>query len=301
MPTPSRQQATTRAASLSVVSNTGLVVAKLAIGMVAHSVSIVSEGLHSAIDLAAALIAYFSLRKAGQPADAAHRYGHGKYESLSGLVEGLLIIVAAGFMVYVAGHRLLHGGEVRHEELGVVVMAASALVNVFVSAYLFRVAKAHESIALEADAWHLRTDVYTSVAVLVGMAAIALGAPHYLDPIAAVVVALVIIREGYRLTREATGQLLDTALPPEEERAVLELLRQHRDRFEEFHAVRSRRAGAERHVDLHLVVRRGTSIEEAHAVADHLEGDIAALFPHARVIIHLEPAGTERVEMQRRA
>lgn len=291
-----RSQATTQAAALSVVSNCVLIAGKLAVGIYTGAVSIIAEALHSGLDLAAALMALFSVRKAGQPADDSHPYGHGKFESLSGLLEGLLIFAAAGVIVYIAAHRMLHGHHVEHEGLGVVVMAASALANVFVSAHLFRVAQAHDSVALAADAWHLRTDVYSSLAVLAGMAAIYLGAPAALDPAAAIIVALVILRAAYRLCAEASAQLLDRSLPPTEEQAIVNLIQEHAGQFVSFHKVRTRKAGAERHIDLHLVVAPDVSVAEAHQVGSHLEEEIAGLFPGSSVVTHLEPADSRQAQ-----
>ena len=292
-PRDPRARATQRAAAVSVVSNSVLVVGKLVIGAVSGSVSIISEALHSGVDLGASVIALLAVRKAAEPADERHQYGHGKYESLSALAEAILILVAAGFIIAVAIHKLIEGHRLAHSGLGVAVMAVSAVANTAVSAYLFRVARAHDSIAIEADAWHLRTDVYTSAGVAGGLLIVALTGQAVLDPILAIVVALLIAREGYRISRDAASQLVDRALPQAEVDAIARLIEEHAGQYLSFHNVRSRRAGGERHIDLHLVVRKDVSVAEAHAVADHLEKEIAGRFPGTRALIHVEPGPEE--------
>jgi cation diffusion facilitator family transporter len=292
-PRDHRARATQRAAAVSVVSNSALIAGKLVIGVVSGSVSIISEALHSGVDLGASVIAWLAVRKAAQPADERHQYGHGKYESLSALAEAVLIVFAAGFIIAVAIHKLIEGHHLEHSGLGVAVMAISAVANMVVSIYLFRVARAHESIAIEADAWHLRTDVYTSAGVAGGLLIVALTGHAVLDPILAIIVALLISREGYRISRDAASQLVDRALPQAEVDAIVQLIEEHAGQYLNFHNVRSRRAGGERHIDLHLVVRKDVSVAEAHAVADHLEKEIARRFPGTRALIHVEPGSEE--------
>jgi len=287
-----RTQATSRAAWASVASNSALIAGKLVVGLLAGSVSIIAEALHSGMDLAASFMALFSVRRAGEPADGDHRYGHGKFESLSGLLEGLLILAAAVLIVYVAVHRIIHGAQLENEGLGVAIMAVSSLVNAVIARYLFRIAKAHDSLALSADAWHHWTDVYSSVAVLVAVGAIYFGAPPVLDPIGAIVVALVIVHAAYQLCADASAQLLDRALPLAEEQAIVMLIQEHAGQFVSFHNMRTRKAGAERHVDLHLVMAPEVSVAEAHDIVTHLEQEIVALFPGTTVITHMEPPGS---------
>ncbi len=239
-----RGRVTVRAATVAVVSNSVLIAAKIVAGLLSGSVAVLAEALHSANDLGASLIALLSVRKASQPADRTHPYGHGKYESLSGLAEAVLIFVAAAVIVYMAIRRLAQGGSVEHGWIAAAVMGGSAAVNMVVSTYLLRVAHRYDSIALEADAWHLRTDAYTCAGVFVGMAAIALGAPPIIDPIVALPVGLLIVHRAYSLTREALGQLVDRALPADEQRQILDIVEEHGEHFVEFHEVRSRRAGA---------------------------------------------------------
>jgi len=282
-------RARTSAAALSVASNTLLVVLKLVVGLMTGSVSVISEAIHSGLDLLAALIAYASIRIAGRPADETHPYGHGKVENLSGTIEALLIFLAALWIIWEALRKLLYGGMVEALGLGLLVMAFSAGANFLISAHLFRIARGTDSIALAADALHLRTDVYTSLGVFAGLGLIQLTGQHLLDPLVAIFVAVLIIKAAYDMTKEAFLPLLDTSLSPQEEGLIRSVLSRYEDRFLEFHALRTRRAGAERHIDLHLVVPGDTHVEDVHAICDEIEEEVRTLFPQASVLIHVEP------------
>jgi len=284
------------AARVSVLANIALTGVKLAAAVATRSVSVLSEALHSGLDLVAALMALFAVRRSRQAADADHQFGHGKFESISGLVEGTLIVVAVLLIFWSAADRMISGRvHLSRPGLGVGVMALSAVVNIFVSRLLFRVARATDSVALEADAWHLRTDVWTSAGVFSGLAIITLGrqlgfeeAAH-LDPLIAIGVALVILRAAWHIMRQCWDHLVDRSLPADELEAVHALLRQHYPQFANYHRLRTRKAGATRHVDLHLVVSGKQSVADAHALCDHLEADLTALLPDTEVMIHVEP------------
>jgi len=282
-----------KAAQISVVSNSALVVLKLAMGLFMGSVSVLSEAIHSGLDLVAALIAYLSLKQAAQPADEEHQFGHGKIENISGVIEALLILVAAFWIIFEAGKRLLHGGEVESIGLGIGVMGLASLVNYFVSRYLFRVAKKTDSIALKADALHLSTDVITSLGVMIGLILIKITGMQILDPIVAMLVAGLIIKASYDLTKEAFFPLLDTKLPAEEEKDIINIIRRYQDNFVEYHKLRSRKAGSERHIDLHLVVPFAKPIKEVHLMCDQIEEAIENRFSASHVLIHAEPCNNE--------
>ena len=282
-----------KVALLSIYSNTTLVVLKLAVGIVMMSVSVVSEAIHSMIDLVAAVIANYSVRKAAIPADEDHAYGHGKYENYAGVIEAILIFLAAALIIYEAATRLIAGAEVELVQAGIVVMGVSVVINYFVSRQLLKVGKEEDSIALIADGMHLRTDVYTSLGVFLGLVLISITHIQSLDPIIAIGVAVMIIRAAYELTRESSKGLVDEALPPEEEAAVKEALQRHAMEFVNFHALRSRKSGAERFIDLHLVVNRQMCVLDAHTLCDTLEKEIEGKLPHTNVLIHLEPCDEE--------
>lgn len=278
-----------KAARWSIISNTSLVVMKLFIGFLMGSVSVLSEAIHSGLDLLASIIAFYAVGKAGKPADERHPYGHGKWENVSGVVEALLILAAALYILYEAGIRLTKGSQIEHLGLGTAVMAVSAVVNWFMSGYLFRVAKKTRSVALDADAWHLRADVYTSAGVLVGLAAIYLTGITMLDSIVAIGVALLIIKSSIDLTRNAMRDLFDERLPAEDEEIIKKVLSRHEGECVGFHRLRSRKSGFLRFIDLHLVVPRTWSIEEAHALGDGIEKEIMEELASTQVIIHIDP------------
>jgi cation diffusion facilitator family transporter len=286
----------TSAAGLSVISNTLLVLMKLAVGIISGSVSIIAEAIHSANDLVAALIAFFSLRAASRPADKEHPYGHGKIENISGTIEALLIFIAAGFIIYEAVDKIINRKSVEHLLLGVAVMSVSAVANFFVSRHLLRIARREDSIALEADGRHLAVDVYTSVGVAFGLLLVQLTDYHLLDPIIAIAVALLILKMAYDLTKRAFPPLIDKKLPEDEERLVALSVEEHVGPLAEavgFHELRTRKAGSERYVELHLVMASDGSIEQAHSLCDHLEEDIKSKLPNAHVTIHVEPCDHE--------
>lgn len=290
-----------RAALVSIASNSVLIATKLVAAYLTGSVSILSEALHSGMDLAAAVMAFFSVRASDKPADSAHPFGHGKYESISGAAEGLFIILAAALIVHSSVVRILSGShELALPAAGAAVMGLSVLVNILVSRWLMRIAKRTTSIALEADAWHLRTDVYTSAGVFAGMAFLVLAqklkwswAPH-LDPLLAIAIALVILRAGWGITRQSYHHLVDQALPEEERDKLEQLLRQHYPEFLDFHSLRTRLAGNQRHIDFHLTLPPLMPLEQTHNLCDHLEEDIHSLLPRSEVLIHVEPAPRKR-------
>ncbi|MDR9458899.1 MAG: cation diffusion facilitator family transporter [Dehalococcoidia bacterium] len=283
----------TGAAGLSVLSNTLLILLKLVAGILSGSVSIIAEAIHSGIDLLAALIAFVSLRIAGRPADREHPFGHGKVENVSGTIEAVLIFVAAIFIIYEAINRIIAGASVEYLGIGIAVMAISVVVNIIVSRHLLRIARDSDSIALEADARHLTADVYTSLGVLAGLVVVQVTGLNILDPIIAIGVSLFIMRAAYNLTRRAFPSLIDVKLPEEEEALIVSTMSEHMGALVSFHELRTRKAGSERHIELHMMMARDASIERAHSLCDHLEEDIMSRLPHAHVTIHVEPCDME--------
>jgi len=280
-------------ARLSVISNTGLVLMKFIVGTSIGSVSIISEAIHSSMDLIAALIAFFSVRKSAEPPDAQHEFGHGKFEDISGLIEALLIFIAAVLIIWEAAQKLLgESSELSNPDLliwGIAVMGISALVNWYVSNRLFKVAKQSESIALESDAWHLRTDVYTSLGVFIGLILIRLTGIAILDPLIAIGVAIVIMKAAYDLTRRSLSDLIDHSIPPADEKRIQEIICDHASIYAGFHDLKTRRSGPEIFIEFHLVVPGNISVLQSHDLADHLEADLKTEFPRANITIHAEP------------
>lgn len=285
-----------RAAGLSVVSNAILVALKLSVSLLIGSVSIMSEAIHSGVDLLAAVIAVFSVRTSSLPADAKHSFGHGKIENISGTVEALLIFAAAGWIIFEAIQKFFHPQPIAYLGWGVAVMLISAAANFAVSGLLFKVGRETDSIALQADGWHLRTDVYTSIGVMASLSLIWIGHRffpdpnlHWLDPAAALGVSVLIIGAAYRLTVQSARDLMDVRLPPEEETWILDLIKTYRPVVQGFHKLRTRKAGNFRFIEFHINVDPGMSVEASHRITDELTDRIKRHFLKASVTIHIEP------------
>jgi cation diffusion facilitator family transporter len=288
--------AKSRAAALSVASNASLVLLKLAVGVLSGSVSILSEAIHSANDLLAAVIAWFSVRTSDKAADDEHPYGHGKIEGVSGAIEALLIVVAGIWIIVEAAKRIMHGGEVEHLGAGTAVMAVSVVVNILVSRHLFKIAKQEDSLALEADAHHLSTDVLTSLGVAVGLAVVwgyrtwtgGSTALDIVDPIVAILVALFILKIGADLTKSAVGHLLDRGLPEAELEIIRGILTRHPDALE-WHELRTRKSGSQRHIDVHVTMHGHATLDVSHAAAHEIAEAIRTALSPAHVVIHVDP------------
>ncbi|MBC7107468.1 MAG: cation transporter [Methanomassiliicoccales archaeon] len=278
-----------KAARVSIISNASLVCLKLIAGTLMFSISIISEALHSIMDLIAAIVANYSVRKAIQPADSDHAYGHGKYENVAGVVEALLIFFASAIIVYESGMKIISGTGVEFIEIGIVIMGISVVVNFFVSRYLWEVAEDEDSIALKADSLHLKTDVFTSLGVFLGLIAMSVTKLAILDPLIAIGIAFLILRAAYNLFRESSRGLVDEKLPAEEEMVIRNVLLEHMPSYIEFHSLRTRKAGNQRFIDMHVVVNPEMSVEDSHKIVDHLEQEIAKRLPNTSVLIHVEP------------
>lgn len=276
-------------ARVSIISNTILTVGKLACGIIMSSAAVISEGVHSGIDLIAAIVAFISVRKSGVPADEEHPFGHGRYENISGFVEGVLIFMAALLIIIEAIEKILNMSPVRELGAGMIIMGVSLCVNVTISTLLFRVARKTESIAIEADAEHLRTDVITSGGVLAGLLVIRLTGWHILDPLIALVVAGLIISVAFRISKKSFEGLVDTKIGMDEERKIKRAVAEESPRMVWLHKLRTRRAGVDRFVNLVLLSCHKLDIEEAHKICDAIESKIKKEINNANVFIHVEP------------
>lgn len=279
-----------RTARLSVISNTLLVLLKLGVGFYSGAVSIISEAAHSGVDLVASLVAYYAVRKADKPPDGDHAYGHGKIENISGIIEAVLIILAAVWIIYESVGKLSGAEPPEFIEYGIAVMGISIIVNWQVSAKLFRVARKTSSQALEADALHLRTDIWTSLGVLLGLTVIRFTGVGWPDPAIAMVVALVVFRAGYKMIQKSLADLTDASLPAEEEAIICRILEAH-TAIIDYHRLRTRRSGSRRLIDVHLTLYKDMHLDEAHAVCDEIELQIELVLAPCDIVIHLEPCG----------
>ena len=287
----------TGAAGLSIVSNSLLIALKLVAGAITGSVAIITEAIHSAIDLLASIIAYFSVRAADEPADREHPYGHQKVENVAAGIEGMLILVGAGIIIFEATRRLVAGAEIDQLGIGIAVIGFSAVANVVVSTFLYRRARALHSPALEGDAAHLRTDAMTSFGVLIGLGLVELTDEPAFDSIAALLVAAAIVYSGVRILTRSGRELVDEAPPADELDRIEAAIAAERARapaIAGYHKLRARRAGARRHIDLHLQFVSGTTLEHAHAVAHKIRAAIEHEIPRSDVLIHVEPEESVR-------
>jgi cation diffusion facilitator family transporter len=279
-----------RFALLSIISNTLLILMKIAAGILSGSVSIISEAIHSGMDLVASFVAFFSVRQSSKPADKDHPFGHGKIENISGIIEGLLIFVAAAMIIYKAYNKIFEpAAEIEATEVAIGVMAVSAIVNFFVSRKLYKVAKEEDSMALEADALHLKTDVYTSLGVAVGILIIKLTGLMILDSIVAILVALLIIKEAGELCKHAVDYLLDIRLTDKEEAEIQKVIEEHSDQFIEYHKLKTRKSGNMKHIDFHIVVDPDLSVKATHDIIGSIKKDMSERVKNTRVNIHVDP------------
>ena len=280
-----------RAAALSVASNAALITLKVIAGIATGSVALLTEAAHSGTDLVAAIGALVSVRKAGEPADRDHPYGHEKIEDLAGAIEAALILFGAAIITYESLLRLVHGGHVHTIGWGIAVIGVSAVVNIVVSRVVGRSAARTSSPALTADAAHLSADAVSSGAVLIGLTLVAATGAQWLDPAVALAVAAWIALTGVRILMRAARELLDETLPEEELediRATIRDLGAPRG-VVGFHKLRARRAGARRYVDVHVQFGAGTTLEAAHDTAHELTRAIGTQLPGADVLVHVEP------------
>ena len=278
-----------RVAALSIASNSTLIILKIIAGILSGSISIISEAIHSGMDLVAAIIAYLSVRMSSKPADKKHPYGHGKIENVSGVVEGLLIFVAAFLIISEAIKKLTNPAEISDTYVAVAVMLFSGAANTFVSRKLYKTAKEEDSIALEADALHLKTDVYTSLGVAVGLVLIKITGLTILDPIVAILVALLIIKEAWSLCKSAFGPLLDTKLSDDDEARIRDTMERYSDKILDYHQLRTRKSGNIKYIDFHLTVSEELTVKESHELSDAMERELEAALKNTSINIHFEP------------
>lgn len=283
-----------RAAILSVIVTMLLTATELAAGLWSGAISVVANGVQSAIDLLSALTAWVAIRQGTKPPDVDHHYGHGKFESLLAVIQALMIWATSGFIVVSAVQKLWSQTPVRHPPVALAAMGLSVVVGGMTARYLFKVAKRTGSLALEADAWHLWADAGAAAVILVGLMVLAITGWQFVDPLLALGLSVLILRSGWQLMRQAIAHLLDTALPTDEVTAIEHALRAHAHRFINAHRLRTRRAGNRRYVDLHIVVPDAMTVEEAHRLCDAIEIDIRRVLPDTDVTIHVEPESAFR-------
>lgn len=278
------------AALLSIISNTGLIMLKVIAGLLSGSISIISEAMHSFSDLLASFLAFFSVSYSAKPADIEHPFGHGKYEDFSGLIEGFLIILVAFYIIFESVKKIISGSyEIINTPVAMAVMFISVVVNIFVSWYLFKVAKKTDSVALFADAEHLRTDVYSSCAVFLGLLAIKVFGLPILDPIIAIVVAFIILFAGCNICKISVNNLLDATLPEADLEVITSVIKKYSDTNIELKNLKTRKAGNHKNIIMTILVNPDMTVFDSHNLCDEIEKDITQSLNNTYVVIHTEP------------
>lgn len=280
----------TRFAWLSVATAVLTILLKVTAYFLTGSVGLLSDALESGVNLVAAIIALVALTVAAQPPDDQHAFGHAKAEYFSSGVEGVLILMAAGTIGWTAVNRMLHPQPLEQVGMGLLVSIVAAALNGGVSQVLLRAGRRYHSVTLEADARHLMTDVWTSGGVVLGVGAVAITGWDWLDPLIAVAVALQIIWSGWQLVQGAVMGLMDSALPSEEQEIIQRVLAQFCDGQQvQFHALRTRQSAAQRFMSVHLQVPGVWTVQEAHNLAERVEGELRLKLNPMTITIHLEP------------
>jgi len=286
------------AAGVSIAYNATLIALKAVAAIITGSVAILSEALNSTVDLVASVIAFVAVRRADEPADIEHPYGHEKVESVAASIEGILIIGGAIFIMVESIGRLMSGDtEVESLGLGIAVIAFSTLSAAAVSLFLRRQARKHRSPALEGDAAHVGADALTSAGVLIALALVQLTGAEQLDAAVAIAFSAFIVLTGLNIIRRAAGILVDESPPPEEmDRIEAAIARARADETEVvgYHKLRARTTGRRRYIDLHVQFRTGTTLERAHELAHELRDAIESDLGNAEVLVHVEPESSRR-------
>jgi cation diffusion facilitator family transporter len=256
---------------------------------VTGSVGLLSDAMESGINLLAALTAFASLWYSSRPVDPSHTYGHEKIEYFSSGLEGILILVAAVGIAWYAIRRLLVPEPLHALDVGTLIAVAASFINLAVAQVLLRVGRATGSIVLEADGRHLMADVWTSVAIVVGIGLVWLTGYEWLDPVLALLVAANILWTAHDLVRRSFNGLMDHALPEAEQAVVRAAVEAQLRPDMDYHALRTRQAGPHRFVDFHLLVPGALSVQEAHDFAERIEASVRTALPGTEVVIHIEP------------
>ncbi|GGI18300.1 cation diffusion facilitator family transporter [Gottfriedia solisilvae] len=279
----------TKIALLSICSNSFIVLLKLAVGIITGSVAIISEAIHSLLDLVASVIAFFSVKISNRPPDKEHPYGHGKFENISGTVETLLIFIAGIWIIVESVEKLIHPSPIKLPFVGVIVMLLGAFINWRVGKKVQKVGDETHSVAMQSNALHLLTDVYSSLGVAASLILVSLTGWVVLDALIGIGIAVYIMKESIELGKKSFTPLLDTGLSSDEIIQIEQVLLNFKSQFIEYHDLRTRRSGAEEHIDFHLVLPSSMSIEEAHLLCDKIEDEIKKVLINPQILIHVEP------------
>ena len=277
------------AAGLSITSNTLIIITKIIAGMISGSISIISEAIHSFSDFLASILTFFAVTRSAEPADKEHPFGHGKYEDMSGFIEGGLIIFAGLYIIYESSSKLISGYTMEADSmLGIYVMAFAVLANFLVSRYLFYVAKKSDSVSLRADAEHLQTDIFSSLGVLAGLVLIKLTGYTILDPIIAIIVAVIILKAGFSISKETLNNLLDGSISTEDIEKIETVLKNNTV-IKGYKNIKGRKSGQYKEIELTILFNPDMKISCCHNICDQIENDIKSELGNVTTTIHAEP------------
>jgi len=292
------------AARLALFTVLGLFIFKVVVGVITGSISIWAQAVDSSLDIFAVVITFLTVGFSARPADKEHPFGHGKAEDIAAGIQTVFLFVAASLIIYSAIRRIIYGAMIELTEAGIAVMLVSMIVSILLSRHLFRVARTTGSVALEANATNIMGDIYSTAGVMVGLVVVRLAEPRFgpmvyiIDPILAILVSILILRATYRVGRMALEGLVDFRIPQADEETLMATILEHTGQLVGVHEVRTRRSGSHKYIDLHLVMPKGASVEEAHEMCTHLEQDIEKRLENADVTIHVEPCDIECQQCQ---
>ncbi len=277
------------AVMLALMAIIGLIVLKAIVAWLTGSISITAQAADSALDLFSIGVVFIAIRAAAKKADREHPFGHGKMEGVAAVVQAALILGAAFFIVSAAVQRIINETPLEIAEAGIAVMLISVVVSILLSRHLRRISRNTDSTALEALAQNINADIFSAAGVLLGLIAVRFTGLLIFDPVIALIMVIFILRSGFLVLRRSFYELTDRSLPAAEQTLLENILAEHRHYFAGYHRVRSRRAGSQRFIDLHMVVHRDASVATAHELCDHLEQDIKHKLPNCSIVIHVEP------------
>ena len=282
-------EAPARIAAISLVITCALLVLKLTLGLISGSIAVLGDAVDSATDLVGGAAALISVRIASAPADEEHPYGHGKVEAVSASVAATVIAIGGGLVATQAVIRLIDGSPSINVGVGLIAMGIAAAANVITLLFMRREAKRSHSMALSAEATHLQTNIVQAGAIIAGLLLVQVTDRTFFDPLTALALAAYMSWVAWGLVRTAVRDVIDTTLPEHELRQIMDVIDAHAPEIRGFHRLRTRKGGAFRHVDMHLLFDASSSVHQAHEVADAIADDIHSRLPGTVVVIHVEP------------
>lgn len=287
-----------RTALLSVCTATFLAALKLVYSILTGSLTMLASTVDSIFDILASLMNFFSIRESAKPPDAEHKYGHGKIESLAALFQSVIIFASAGFIIYKAISSIIHRTEITHIEEGIIVMFISTIVSILLTLTLRRVAKKTNSIVLKTDSLHYEVDIYQNLGVLLTITIIYFTSWYIIDAVVGILIGFYIIRQVWRIFKQAFDCLMDHELPNELRQKMKKIILSHND-VHGIHNFRTRQAGSTKFVDFHAELSAEIPLERANIIAHEIKM-IQDQSPHTEVLIHLDPYDDSKIDVLRK-